>query len=160
MIVIAIAVVPFPYHVPGECTVEMANQQTLHTSVGGRIESIFARPGQWIEKDQPVVQLVDETLQEQALERASEIEELRLQLDFLRISTQAQDSKSSGFQSENELLTTLRRQQSELSILRKKEQSLLIRAPRSGVTHGVTIGDRRADTDDENLNRLYGNPLE
>ena len=107
-----------------------------------------------------VVKLVDENLQEQALERESEIEELKLQLDFLRTPSQAEDSKASDFQSENELMTTLRRLESELLILRKKEQSLLIRAPRSGVIFGVTIGDRQADTDNENLNRLYGNPLD
>ena len=160
VLAIAIAVVPLPYYVPGECTVEMANQQTVYSSEGGRIEAIYARPGQWIEKDDLVVKLVDENLQEQALERESEIEELKLQLDFLRTPSQAEDSKSGDFQSENELLTTLRRLESELLILRKKEQSLLIRAPRSGMIFGVTIGDRQADTDDENLNRLYGNPLD
>ena len=160
ILVIGIAFIPLPYYVPGECTVEMANQQTVYSSEGGRIETIYARPGQWIEKDQPVVQLTDETLREEALEREAEIEELKLQLDFLRTPTAAGNSKSGEFQSENELLTTLRRLESELSILRKKEESLLIRAPRSGVVYGVTIGDRQADTDDENLNRLYGNPLD
>ena len=111
----------------------MANQQTVYSSEGGRIETIYARPGQWIEKDHLVAQLVDESLQEEALERESEIEELKLQLDFLRTPSQAEDSKSGEFQSENELMTTLRRLESELLILRKKEQSLSIRAPRSGV---------------------------
>ena len=56
--------------------------------------------------------------------------------------------------------TTAHRLESELAILRTKQQSLLVRAPRSGTVYGVSIGDRQADTDDENLNRIYGNPLD
>ena len=156
----AIFLLPLPYYVPGECTVEMANQATVYANDGGRVETIFVKPGQWVEKDEVLVQLANEDLQEEILDAESELEGLTLQLEYLRTPSQSEDLKPGSPKSENEMMTTARRLKSEISILQSKQQSLLVRAPRSGTVYGVSIGNRQADTSDENLNQIHGNPLD
>ena len=155
-----IFLLPLPYYVPGECTVEMANQATVYAGDGGRVEAIFVKPGQWVEKDDVLVQLANENLHEQILGLEAELEGLTLQLEYLKTPSQSEDLATASLKSENGMMTTSRRLKSQLSILQSKQKSLLVRAPRSGKIYGVSIGDRQADTSDDNLNRIYGNPLD
>ena len=155
-----IFLLPFPFYVPGECTVEMVDQQTVFAVDKGRIEIIHARPGQWVEKDQPIMQLSNADLEAEILDLEIELDELNLKLDYLRTPNQTQDASEPKIESESGLMTTRRKLKSSLSILQSKKQALLVSAPRSGYVYGVTIGERQADTNDDSLNQIFGSPLD
>ena len=159
-ILAAIFLLPLPFYVPGECTVEMVDQQTVYAVDKGRIEVIHARPGEWVKQDQPILQLANEDLEAEILDMEVELEELNLKLDYLRTPNQIQDSSSFDSESESGMLTTRRKLESSLAILRRKKEALLVSAPRSGFLYGVTIGERQADTSDDSLNQIFGSPLD
>jgi len=159
-ILAAVFLLPFPFYVPGECTIEMVDQQTVYAVDNGRIETIFARPGEWVEQGQPILQLANEDLEAEILDMEIERDELDLRLKYLRTPSQTQDASDSENESESGLLTTRRKLESSLAILRIKKQALLVSAPRSGYVYGVTIGERQADTTDDSLNQIFGSPLD
>ena len=160
VVLAAIFLLPFPFYVPGECTVEMVDQQTLYAVDKGRIEIIHAKPGQWVEQGQPILQLANEDLEAEILDKEIELDELNLKLKYLRTPSQTQDVSASPTGSESGLLTTRRKLESSLAILQLKKNALLISAPRSGYVYGVSIGDRQADTNDDSLNQIFGSPLD
>jgi len=115
-ILAAVFLLPFPFYVPGECTVEMVGQQTVYAVDRGRIETILARPGEWVEQNQPILQLANEDLEAEILDMEVELDELNLRLKYLRTPSQAQDSSDSQNESESGLLTTRRKLESSLKI--------------------------------------------
>ena len=155
-----ICLLPFPFSVPAECSVELSGQQTVYAESSGRIETVFVQPGEWVEADEPLLQLADETLEQEIMRVESELSEIKLQLKH-RLTPQLESATfvSTFEQSLSSLEITKQRLDDELAVLEKQSQSLLIRAPQEGMVYGVTIGGRRADTDDQNLNQIFGNPL-
>ena len=152
--------VPFPFSVPAECSVELSGQQTVYAESSGRIETVFVQPGESVAADQPLLQLTDETLTQEIQRVESELAEIQLQLKQ-RLTPQLESATyvSAIGQSLNSLEVTKQKLADELAVLQKQSQSLLVRATQAGMVYGVTIGDRRADTDDQNLNQIFGNPL-
>jgi len=156
----AIFLLPYPFYVQGECTVELVDQQTVFAVDKGRIEFIHARPGEWVKQDQPILQLANADLEAEILDVEAELDELDLKLRYLRTPNQTQDVSDSQTESEAGLMATRRKLESSLAILRHKKQAMLVSAPRSGYVYGVTLGDRQADTSDDSLNQIFGSPLD
>ena len=155
-----VCLVPFPFSVPAECSVELSGQQTVYAESSGRIEKVFVQPGETVAADQPLLQLADETLKQEIYRVESELAEIELQLKH-RLTPQLEGATfvSTVGQSLSSLEITKEKLDNELAVFEKQSQSLLVRAPQAGVVYGVTIGDRQADTDDQNLNQIFGNPL-
>ena len=155
----ATAFVPLPFYVTGECTVEMINQQTVYITERGRIEKIQVRSGDWVKKDQPIVRLADESITERMLLLEAELEEVKLRLNYLGTSRPQNGTKSST-DSTTTLEINAQTIESEIAILKKKQAALVIRATRAGYVFGISAGERRAETQNENLNQIFGSPLD
>ena len=151
--------VPLPFHVPAECTVELTGLQTVFAPHSARIDEVYVRPGQSVQQGQVIMQLANDDLDEQILGVETQLEELEVRLKHRLTPNQTDDVRVVATESAESLYTTRRKLVSELNVLQAQRESLLVQAPRDGQVYGLTIGKQEADTNDENLNRIYGNPL-
>ena len=115
--------------------------------------------GDWVEKDQPIVQLADESLTERMLLLESELEEVNLRLNYLR-TPRPQNGVRSSLDSTTTLEINAQTIESEIAVLKKKQAALIVRATRAGCVFGISAGERRAETQDENLNQIFGSPFD
>ncbi len=152
-----IALLPIPYYVPGECTVEMAGQQTVFAVHDARIDAIHVKPGQQVETGQLMMELANEDLAGEIVSLEADLEEVKLKLRHKQTPNRERESAAS--MSQSQLAARERRITDQLKVLRSKLSALQVRAPRSGQVYGVSIGQRAADTQDENLNQIFGSPL-
>jgi len=151
--------VPLPFYVPAECSVELCDRQTVYASADGRIAAIHVRPGEAVQAGQSLVELANEELQERIVDMQSQLDEINLRLKYQTIPRDVPITYKSTSESARTLSMTRQKLISQLAVLRKKEEGLHVRASRSGHVFGLTIGERKAETDDDHLNRIHGNPL-
>ena len=150
-----LTVVPWPYHVSGQCTVEVAGVQTVYCSHSGRLESLAVRPGELVQRGQVLATMVDPDLEREMTEVQAEIDEIERSIEYQQ-RTGIRIGRGDG------LGVLIKRRQSAIDrrdVLAGRASELILRAPRDGRVYGLTVGRSAAGTYDDQVNRVDGNPL-
>lgn len=157
VIVAAIFFVPLPYSVYSAFEVQAHQAAQVYASEPGKIAEVFVKPGDKVEKDQPILRLESPDL---------ELELLRLQGRFLA-AQQARDSLDTlrfadptavdQLETAEEVLTASRKQYEEKQA---EYDRLTIRAPQAGMVIPPPTRDAKAGESKDRLGSWTGNPFQ
>jgi len=109
--VVALIVIqfPIPWYRTSSCLIEPYDVRHVVTKVPGQIEEVFVEPGQYVEKDQLLVQLRDPDWESRLVELKSQIKVQKAEVD-LHLALDDQSSRAVAV----EMLQGLLRQEAEL----------------------------------------------
>lgn len=158
--ILALALVPLPHYVNAECTVVLDDEEIVYVAEAGRLQEILVSPGDLVTQGQVLARLSQDELAEQLLNLESQIAEIKSVIQYHE--TPGADMGARHDIAPDSLATlkaSLRKLEEEGRILRGRQEALTIRAKRAGKIFGSTIAYRRAETHDEDLNQIFGNPL-
>ncbi len=156
---------PLPYYVTTDAVIAPTDEVTVYVSEPGELMEIFVQPGDFVEAGQPIARLKSDPLEKTIINNQQALEQTRIKIKHLRKGIRhIADARRGEREQRNEslggLLASQESLESVLRILHTHKDLLTIRADQSGVLYGVTIGDDLAETDDEKVNYVSGNPLD
>lgn len=149
-------VVPFPYSLPAECSVELNGGKSVISRTGGIIHFIHAAPGDFVGKNEPIISLRDTKLKLELMRIEQDLEETRAKIK----SRQSSSTTASNIETLSYLQSKENKLAAEYALQLEKSSSLVIRSPLNGVLYGVAISDSSSKGDSENLYQAQGNLLD
>lgn len=89
--ILLVLLLPYPYEASGSVQLLAGQRIEIRSEVEGRVKEIFVEEGEWVEKGQPVVRLVDRVFERNLLASQAQLEGARAQLRLLRAGSTSEE---------------------------------------------------------------------
>jgi putative peptide zinc metalloprotease protein len=153
----AVLVVPLPSHVYSSLEVQARDAESVYVKVqGGVLEEVLVKPGQRVERDQPLAQLSDINIDLAITKLTGEREVYSTQLESLHSMSFDQPETASRI---DEVTKSLQTVEEQLVHLEDDRRMLTLRAPRAGTVLPPTLVPDESSADAQ-LPAWSGSPLE
>ncbi len=133
----AMFVIPVDFDLEGNGSLKASTEVKVFAHVNGQVESIFVEHGQKVKEHQPLVQMKDPDLELQMRQVQGDIEASKKQLDLLDRALQQPGNKEVDLQrytmESEQQRQTIANHESQLKLLREKEDKLVRRSPIQGI---------------------------